>query len=338
MKRIDFEAHFYTEEYVRVMYQNGGYPNFRDDEKTKARRLWYNKDVGQPFADLLLNDLLNLDEERLKRMDEWGIDVQLLSLSAPGLEQFDPKTGTDLAKSANDALFEVTKRYPDRIMGYAALAPRDPMQAADELTRAVEELGFKGWNTHSNYGETYLDDMEYRPILQKAEKLGVPIYIHPTVSAITQMRGYGFALAGAPFGFGMEAALCIMRLIYSGAFDKYPGLKVILGHLGEALPFLLERIDWAYVRPFDPDARPKLSKKPSEYLRNNIYITTSGNHYQPAFMCAYEAIGIDRMLWGTDYPYEDLQECIQSLEQKPISSLDKEKIYYRNAERMGIIS
>jgi len=336
MKRIDFEAHFYTEEYVRVMYQNEGYPNFRDDEKTKARRLWYNKDVGQPFADFLLNDLLNLGEERLNRMDACGVDVQVLSLSAPGLEQFDPGTGTALAKSANNAVFEVTRRYPERIMGYAALAPRNPEQAADELTRAVEELGFKGWNTHSNYGETYLDHKEYRPILQKAEKLGVPIYIHPTVPAITQMRGYGFALAGAPFGFGMEVALCIMRLIYSGAFDRYPGLTVILGHLGEALPFLLERIDWAYVRPFDPDARPKLSKKPSEYLRNNVYITTSGNQYQPAFMCAYEAIGVDRMLLGTDYPYEDLQECIRSLEQKPISSQDKEKIYYQNAERMGI--
>ncbi len=336
MKKIDFEAHFYTQEYLETMYQNKGYPRFADDEKTKGRRLWYNAEVGQPFADFLLSDLLNLGEERLNKMDECGVDVQVLSLSAPGLEQFDLAAGAALAQSANNALSEVIKKYPDRFMGYAALAPKNPTQAADELERSVKELGFKGWNTHSNYGDSYLDEREYWPIFERAEKLDVPIYIHPTVPAIPQLKGYGFALAGAPFGFGLETALCMMRLIYSGVFDRYPELKIILGHLGEGLPFLLKRIDWAYVRPFDPAARPKLSKKPSEYLKNNVFVTTSGNYHKPAFMCTYEAMGIDSILLGTDYPYEDPDECMQFLEGLPLSQEERDKIYFINAGQLGI--
>ena len=197
-------------------------------------------------------------------------------------------------------------------MGYAALAPKLPERAADELERCVKELGFKGWNTHSNYGDSYLDNKEYWPIMERCERLGVPIYVHPTVPAIPQARGFGFALAGAPFGFGLETALCMMRLIYSGVFDAFPTLKVILGHLGEGLPFVLKRIDWAYVRPFDPSARPNLAKKPGQYIRDNVFVTTSGNYYEPAFRCTYEALGIDRILLGTDYPFEDPEECMSS--------------------------
>jgi hypothetical protein len=336
MKKIDFEAHFYTQEYIEMMYQNKGYPKFADDEETEGRRLWYNADVGQPFADLLQRDLQNLGEERIKKMDAYGVDIQVLSLSAPGLEQFDAEIGTALAQHANDTLSETIKKFPDRFMGYAALAPKNPAQAADELERSVKELGFKGWNTHSNYGDSYLDDEKYWPILEKAEKLGVPIYIHPTVPAIHQLRGYGFALAGAAFGFGLETALCMMRLIYSGVFDRYPNLKIILGHLGEGLPFLLRRIDWAYIRPFHPRARPHLAKKPSEYFKSNVFATTSGNYFKPAFMCTYEAMGIDKILLGTDYPYEDPNECLRFLEGLPLSREEKDKIYFINAGQLGI--
>jgi predicted TIM-barrel fold metal-dependent hydrolase len=221
-------------------------------------------------------------------------------------------------------------------MGYAALAPKNPARAADELERSVKELDFKGWNTHSNYGDSYLDDEKYWPILEKADKLGVPIYIHPTVPAIPQVRGYGFALAGAAFGFGLETALCMMRLIYSGVFDRYPNLKIILGHLGEGLPFLLRRIDWAYIRPFHPRARPNLAKKPSQYFKSNVFVTTSGNYFTPAFMCTYEALGIDKILLGTDYPYEDPDECLQFLEGLPLSKEEKDKIYFINAGQLGI--
>jgi predicted TIM-barrel fold metal-dependent hydrolase len=134
----------------------------------------------------------------------------------------------------------------------------------------------------------------------------------------------------------METAMCMMRLIYSGIFDRCPGLQIILGHLGETLPFLLKRIDWAYVRPFDSAARPELSKRPSEYLKNNVFVTTSGNYFEPAFMCTIEALGADRILLGTDYPYEDSDECMEFLEGLSISGEEKEKIYFQNARQLGI--
>lgn len=336
MKKIDFEAHFYTDEYLKTLSENSDYPRILELENEKRRRLWHVADVSQAYGDPLLNDLLNHGEGRLKRMDAAGVDIQLLSLSAPGLEQLDPATGASLAKESNNYLAEVIKRYPDRFMGYAALAPKNPKKAADELERAVKDLGFIGWNTHSNYGDSYLDDKRYLPILERAERLGVPIYLHPTVPAIPQLRTYGFALAGASFGFGLETAMCLMRLIYSGVFDKCPGLNIILGHLGEVLPFLFKRIDWAYVHPFDPAARPNLLKKPSEYLKENVFVTTSGNYYEPAFMCTYKAMGIDRILLGTDYPYEDPEECMQFIEGLLLSQEDKNKIYSLNAGQLGI--
>jgi predicted TIM-barrel fold metal-dependent hydrolase len=337
MRKIDFEAHFVTKDYVRALEENTGYPRYSVDGQTGGRRLEYSYDVGEPLGDALLNRLSDTGEQRLKSMDAAGIDVQVLSLTSPGVEQFDPAMGTALARKCNDELAEVIQSHPDRFAGFAALAPDDPKAAADELERAVEELGFKGWKTHSNYGGTYLDEQKYWPILERAERLDVPIYLHPTIPAMPQLRRYGFALAGAPFGFGIETSTCMMRLVFSGVFDRYPGLKIMLGHLGEGLPFLMQRIDFAYVRPWcDPDARPDLMRKPSDYLRENMFVTTSGNYLPAAFMCTWEVMGIDRILLATDYPYEDSNECVQFLEGLPVTQEDRNKIYFRNAGQFGI--
>lgn len=335
-KKIDLEAHFYTKEYLDALAANTDGPRLDPGDGGRGRRLFYFPSVGQPFADALLDPLLDLGEGRLEVMDRYGIDVQVLSLSAPGLEQFPVARGTELAAAANDALAAAVARHPDRLRGYAALAPKDPKAAADELERAVTELGLIGWNTHSNYGDSYLDEERYWPILERAERLNVPVYLHPTVPSVPQVHTYGFALAGAPFGFGMEAALCMMRLIYSGVFDRYPKLTVILGHLGEFLPFLFKRIDWAYERPFDPSVRPPLARKPSEYLTSNVYVTTSGNYYEPAFLCTRAALGIDRILLGTDYPYDPTAECMAFLEGLPIPEAEKEQVYSGNAARIGL--
>ncbi|MBW1803026.1 MAG: amidohydrolase [Deltaproteobacteria bacterium] len=337
MKKIDFEAHFYTRDYLNALYENSGFPRFVEDNENGSRFLWYAAEVSQPFAGPLLDSLLDHSDGRLKRMDASGIDMQVLSLSAPGLEQLDPDTGTVLAKKTNDYLAKIIQAHPDRFMGYAALAPKNPNRAADELERCVKDLGFIAWNTHANYGDSYLDARTYRPILERAEKLNVPIYIHPTVSAVTQLKEYGFPLAGTPFGFGYETAMCLMRMIYNGIFDEYPRLKIILGHLGEGLPFIMERIDWTMVRPFDPELRPKIKKKPSDYLRENVLITTSGNYYEPAFRCALEAMGVDRILLGTDYPYEETDDCMQFLAKISLSEEEKEKLYHLNAKRIGIV-
>jgi predicted TIM-barrel fold metal-dependent hydrolase len=337
MTRIDFEAHFVTEDYVRALEENTGYPRYSIDGQTGRRRLEYTDDVGEPLGDALLGKLLDTGSQRLESMDAAGIDVQVLSLTSPGVEWFEPAKGAVLARKCNDQLAEAIQSHPDRFVGFAALAPNDPEAAADELERAVEELGFKGWKTHSNYRGSYLDEQKYWPILERAEQLDVPIYLHPAVPAMPPLRRYGFALAGAPFGFGIETSMCMMRLVFSGVFDRYPGLKIMLGHLGEGLPFLMQRIDFAYVRPwFDPDARPDLRKRPSDYLRENMFVTTSGNYLPAAFMCTQEAMGIDRILLGTDYPYEDSNECMRFIEELPMTPRDREKIYSRNADWLGI--
>jgi predicted TIM-barrel fold metal-dependent hydrolase len=337
MTKIDFEAHFFIPEHLQALRDNEGYPRLVENDGEKGRRLWHTPDVGQPYGDPLINSLSELGEIRLAKMNACGIDVQILSVSAPSIDQLDPGIGVGLARKANNALSEVIKKYPDRFMGYAVLAPKAPAEAADELERAVKDLGFVGWNTHSNIGGSYLDEERYLPIFERAERLDIPIYLHPTVPVMPQVRTYGFAIAGAPFGFGMETSMCMMRLIYSGLFDRFPKLKIILGHLGEVFPFLMKRIDWAYVRPFDPAARPNISKRPSEYLKSNVYVTTSGNYFEPAFMCTREAMGIDRILLGTDYPYEDSDECIRFIEELPIPPEEKDQIYSGNAARLGLI-
>jgi predicted TIM-barrel fold metal-dependent hydrolase len=338
MKKIDFEAHFFTKAYLETLLGNKGFPKFVEDEKNKTRQLWYADEVKQPFGDPLLESLLDHGEGRLRRMDESGVDVQILSLAAPGIEELDTKVGTSLARDTNNALSEIIHRHPDRFLGFAALAPKSPGEAADELERCVKDLGFVGWNTHAHYGDSYLDEKKYRPLLERAEKLNVPIYLHPTVSAISQVKAYGFPLAGTPFGFGFEVSLCLMRMIYGGIFDEFPRLVVILGHLGEGLPFFMERVDWAYQRPFDPSLRPKISKKPSDYLRSNVFVTTSGNYYEPAFRCTYEALGIDRILLGTDYPFEETNDCMRFLQRIKISDKEKDKIYSLNAKQIKIVS
>ncbi|MBW1801689.1 MAG: amidohydrolase [Deltaproteobacteria bacterium] len=336
MKRIDFEAHFATEGFMKLMFENKGYPRCRVDEQTQNRYLSYADEVELKLVDRIHDGLLDLGAGRLAKMDEAGVDVQILSLTAPGFEQFEASKATAMARETNDLLADVIRKHPDRFKGFAALAPQNPEEAAAELERCVKELGFVGWNTHSNYGNSYLDDKKYWPILEKAAELETLIYLHPTIPAIPQLWKYGFALAGAPFGFGFEAAMCTVRLILSGVFDRYPKLKIMLGHYGEALPFLLTRIDWAFERPVELTGRPELEKKPSEYFKDNMCVTTSGNFFEPAFTCSAQAIGIDNIFLGSDFPYETMLESVRFLDNLPISEEDKNKLYHENASRFGI--
>lgn len=339
MERIDFEAHFVTEDWVHVLYKNEGYPRLVEDKAAGTRRMYFTAEAAEPFSDVLLENLFDVDEGRIKNMDSAGIDIQVLSLTAPGVESLDPELGVALAKRTNDRLAEIMEKHPDRFTGHAALAPKQPEEATRELERAVKELGLKGWKTHSNYGDSYLDEKVYWPILAKAEELDVPIYLHPTAPMISQLRTYGFALAGAPFGFGVETSMAMMRLVLSGVFDAFPKLKLILGHLGEGLPFVMQRIDFPFVRPHfkdDPGVLPGLKKKPSDYLKKNMFVTTSGNYLEPAFMCTKEAMGIDRILLGTDYPYEDSGECMSFLEGLPLTQHEKAMIYGSNASQVDV--
>lgn len=339
-RTIDFETHFATQEWVDAMYANNGYPRFADDSARGERRLWYWPETFEPYGDRLLDRLLDVGEGRVREMDAGRVDLAVVSLTSPGAEHFVPSVGTRVAKQANDALAAAVDKYPDRLAGFAALAPKDPEGAVKELERAVKELGLRGWKTHSNYGDSYLDDKRYWPILAKAAELKVPIYLHPAAPMMDELRTYGLALAGAGFGFGVETATAMVRLILSGAFDAFPGLKVILGHYGEGLPFLMQRIDFAFVRPHvkaDAGSAPVLGRLPSDYLHDNMYVTTSGNYLAAAFRCTREALGMDRILLGTDYPYEEMSECLGFLEGLDLSEDEKARLYHANAAGLGFV-
>jgi len=336
MRTIDLETHFITQDWLDALYANEGYPRMVKDEADGKLRLYYQADAFEPYG--VTPKLLDLDDDRIAEMDANGIDFAVLSLTAPGVEQLDPEIGPRLAASVNDQLAAAIERHPGRYGGFAALYPKDVDGAVAELERAVLRLGLKGWKTHSNFGDSYIDDKRYWPILAKAEELRVPIYLHPVVPIIPELRTYGLSLAGAAFGFGIETATAMMRLVLSGALDAFPSLQVILGHYGEALPFSMQRIDHPFTRPYikaDGAAVPDLKHPPSYYLRTNVWVTTSGNYFAGAFDCTREALGLERIMLGTDHPYETMSECMEFLESLPLSDEERDQLYRTNAAAVG---
>jgi len=336
MRIIDLEAHFYTEEYVKYLRSRKDLP--REEVTQKNVRLWWTSNMWVPRSFQLEEKILDLGERRIKEMDAAGVDVQVLSLCVPGCEQFEASDGAAMARQTNDELSAVIKKYPDRYIGLAALAPQDPDGAAKELERAVKQLNLKGVKLNSHVRGEYLDDPKYWIIFETAERLDVPIYLHPTLpspSILKPYADYGFPLAGPPFGFGAETSLHAMRLIYSGLFDRYPKLKIVLGHMGEALPFWLYRIDFYWLKPWVDEAlKPKIANKPSYYIKNNFVFTSSGMHYLPAFLCAYMAVGGDLLAFGADHPFESSKESLDALGTLPICDADLEKFYHGNAEKL----
>ena len=340
MRTIDTEAHFYTHLYQDYLLSRKNPPK---EELYKGYvRLWYGPRIWEPHGLEIEDRLLNLSNGRLKNMDMAGIDMQVLSLSTPGCEQFSPAKGMLLSKNTNEELSKVINRHPDRFIGLATLAPQDPEGAARELERAVKELGLRGAKINSHIRGSYLDNEKYWPIFEMAESLDVPVFLHPNTpgpSSIQPYEDYGFALAGPPWGFGAEASLHALRLIYSGVFDRYPRLKMVLGHLGEGLVFWLYRIDFSFKRPWmEEEIRPRIKRMPSEYIRDNFYVNTSGMHSIPAFLCVYLELGADHMMFAADYPYENSQEATSFIDRIPVSDIDKEKIQHSVAEKLFKIS
>jgi len=290
----------------------------------------------------MMRKLYDRGEGRLKDMDEAGIDMQVLFIGTlsqdevRASEKLDASDATAIAKTINDGLSEVVKKYPKRFTGLAALPMGNPSQAADELERAVKELGLKGGEICSNVRGEYLDDEKFGVVFERAEKLGVPIYIHPRQPSLAIRKPFTDypGMHGSMFGFAIDASLNALRMIYGGVFDKYPGLKIVLGHMGEALPFWMWRIDNRLHRETVPRFGKKIKKNPSDYIKENIFITTSGMFFIPALLCAYLALGADRILFAVDYPMESNKVAVEFMEKAPICDSDKEKIYHLNAEKL----
>ncbi len=291
-----------------------------------------------PITAHLVDQLLDLDDLRIADMDAAGIDVQVLSLNSPGVEQLDATAATVLARQANDHLGEAVRRHPNRFAGFAALPTAAPDIAADELERTVREYGFKGAVINGHTRGRYLDDPFFWSILERADALQVPLYLHPTPppQPVIQTSYVGnFApevttqLAASGWGWHIETAIHVLRIILSGAFDRYPGLQLVIGHLGEALPFMLPRLDHNL-----PTQLTKLERPIGAYLRENLYYTFSGFNYTPNFLDLLFQVGVDRIMFSADYPYSSMLAARNFLEQLPLSPADKNRIAHGNAERL----
>jgi predicted TIM-barrel fold metal-dependent hydrolase len=344
MKTIDLEAHFYTRAVFDYLSKRKEFPLFVKDRDAFSLRFTESISLFQTteFIDMLCD----LGQSRIRKMDEAGLDTQVLSFSSPGIDEFTPdfNIAQSLSVELNDLLFETIKLHPARFMGFAAISPYQTKQAVSELERAVNQLGFVGWLAHSNFGAgDYLDDKKYWPLLEAAESLNIPIYLHPTTPLTKEFGTYGFALGGPPLGFQFDAALCLLRMIYAGVFDEFPKLTIILGHMGETLPFLIpDRIDWAYANPNISKLpgfiaqRPDIKRIPSEVLLENVYVTTSGRFSKPLLEYTLKVMGEDRIMLATDYPYENLQQSMDFIRSCSLSESTLQKICSLNANHLGI--
>jgi len=284
----------------------------------------------------LLDQLCDLGERRIADMDAAGIDVQVLSLTAPGVDQLDAAEAVKLAHDTNDILADAVRRHPRRFAGFATLPTASPGIAADELDRMVREHNFKGAVINGHIRGRYLDDEFFWPILERAEALQVPLYLHPTppprpVIDVSYAGNYTAEvtdrLATAAWGWHIETAIHTLRLILSGAFDRYPRLQLVIGHLGEALPFMLPRIDSRL-----PMAMTKLHRPMGAYLRENLHYTISGFNFMPPFLDLFFEVGAHRIMFSADYPYGSMSQAREFLDQLPVSPADKERIAHGNAE------
>jgi 2,3-dihydroxybenzoate decarboxylase/5-carboxyvanillate decarboxylase len=281
-----------------------------------------------------LRELLDIGAGRLADMDANGVDMHLLSLTAPGVQMFDADTATELATIANDQLAAVIARHPTRFAGLASFAPHSPKRAVREMERAVHELKLNGFVVNSHTNDEYLDDPKYWPILEAAEALDRCIYIHPrgpSEMLSGPMRDYG--MFSALWAYGVEVSTHAVRLILSGVFDRFPRLQICLGHMGEAVHFWLWRIDFMSARAQGTEG-PRLKLKPSEYFKRNFVITTSGQESPLALDFSIRQLGIDNVMWAIDYPYQPTAPAVAFMDGVEVSAADRHKLYHQNAERV----
>lgn len=338
MRKIAVEEHFITYEYLEYLRSRKGYPRREivgNKKQPKYENIWYSPSCCYTMTnpDNINKPMMDIGNMRIGEMDSAGIDMQMLSLTAPGVETLNIADGIKWAKLINNDISQKIKENKERFAGLASLPFQDPEAAADELERAVKYLGLRGAMVNSNIKGEYLDNKKYWIIFEKAEKLEIPIYLHPKEPSPDMVKPFTAypTLWSALWGFGAEAGLHVMRLICSGIFDQFPKLKFIIGHMGEALPFWIWRIDKHWQAT--PMAKT-LSKKPGQYLKDNFYITTSGMFSIPPFLCSYLTLGASNILFAVDYPYESSKMAVSFIEAAPICDADKEQILHTNAEKL----
>jgi 5-carboxyvanillate decarboxylase len=286
----------------------------------------------------IIEHLQDLGEKRLAHMDEAGIDRQIIALTSPGVQVMDTETAVSFAKVANDELAQAVRNHPTRFSGMVAVAPQNPREAAKEIERGIQQLGLTGVIINSHTHGEYLSDPKFWEIFEAAEANDTPIYLHPNTpprSMIGPLRECG--LDGAIYGFGVETGMHALRIVTAGVFDRFPKLQMILGHMGEALPFWAYRLDYmhrATVLSERYESMKPLKKKPSDYLKENFIITNSGVAWEPAIKFTQELIGADRVMYAMDYPYQHAIDEVTAMDGLALSAEDKKRFFQTNAERV----
>ncbi|MFD9903574.1 amidohydrolase family protein [Streptomyces sp. NPDC059063] len=326
MRVIALEEHFTT---AAIRRANADHPMERFYRMLADEGFWPPGDDRPP-------GITDLGERRLSDMDASGIDVQVLSHTVPATESLDPGVAVGLAREANDVMADAVAAHPDRFAALATLPMTDPEAAAAELERTVSTLGFRGAMVNGHVGGRYLDDPSFRPVFACAEALSVPVYLHPNrpPQAVFDACYSGFsplvdeALGCAAWGWHVDTGLHALRLIVGGVFDRFPGLQMIIGHMGEALPSMIWRADWMLT----PAAG--LPRRVKDYFCDHFSVTTSGVFDYAPFVSALHALGTDRILFSVDYPYSANAAGRAFLDGLPVSPADREKIAHGNAERI----
>ena len=321
MRTITLEEHFTTPEFLKATGQAG-----EADERMQG----------------VVRRLLEIGEGRIADMDAGKIDMQVMSLSSAGLDKLPAATATALVHDINDQLADAVSAHPNRFAAFATLALQEPEKAALEFERCIKELKFKGLIVMGSLNGVFLDDLRFTPIFEAAQALDVPIYVHPGLPPKPVADAYysglagniGFSLSMAGWGWHAETGLHCLRLMLSGVFDRFPKLRIIVGHMGDHLPFNIARADRVFGVMAGEGSTPPFQRRIIEYFREHFYITTSGYFDIPPFICAREVIGTDRVLFSVDYPYASNVEGRRFLDALPVSPEDLEKIAHGNAERI----
>ncbi len=289
------------------------------------------------FMQAINAKLLDVGEGRIADMDAAGIDMQVLSVSAIHVDMLDSSAANAIARDTNDRMAAAVRAHPTRFAAFSTLALQEPDKAAAELDRCVRDLGFKGAMLNGTSNGQFLDHPRFTPLFEAATALDVPIYLHPAPPPKPVMDAYygglpgslGFALSTSAWGWHVETGMHSLRLIVSGVFDRFPQLKIIIGHMGENLPFSIARAEMAVGR-----GAPDLQRSITEYFRENFYLTTSGYFSTPPFLCMKQVVGIDHTLFSVDYPFSTNDLGRKFLDSLPLSPQEMEKFAHGNAEKL----
>lgn len=333
--RIATEEAFATREQIEVFLRM-----VRDGTADKGMvSLWgFYAQSPSERAVQIMDRLVDLGAQRLRHMDETGIDKAILALTSPGVQpMLDVEEAKGIASRANDSLAEACQAHPDRFVGMTAVAPQDPEWSAAEIRRGARELGFRGVQINSHTQGHYLDEARFDPIFRALADVRQPLYIHPATLPDSMMGGMIEAgLDGAIFGFGVEASYHLLRLVTTGIFDRYPDLQVIAGHGLEALPFWLYRTDFMHragLRSRRYQRLEPLQHDLFHYMRHNFLGTTSGLCWEPAVRLMIEVMGEDRVMYAMDYPYQYEADEVRAMDNLEIAPARKKKFFQTNAER-----